>query len=134
MIYSITRLPQEPIYIVRVKPPLHPLKMIYSIDMELLRITGRQGRRIYRVDDLTALQRHDFTLSDAYGWFCGDVREDALWRGCVMHVAVCRGDAEPLLARIYRSGEAVHVPLFDSVADAVQYSRLEIMRHNGHRR
>lgn len=131
MLYTITRIPQEPIYIVRVKPPLHPDKHIYAIDTELLRVVTSRQERVYRIDDLTALQPHHFTLSDAFEWFCGDVREDALWRGCVVHVAVCRADVAPLLATIYRTGEAVHVPLFDTVEDAVIYSRLEIMRYNG---
>lgn len=129
MLYTIQKLPEEPIVIVRVLPPLSVEKQIFAIDVELARMSQQYNTKLYRIDDLTRLHPHQFTLTDALAWFTGSVREDALWRNQMPHVAVCRKKTTQMLATFQQAGITVHLPTFTSMTEAVAQARA----HIGHR-
>lgn len=132
MIYSIYKLPEEPIFLVRILAPMHAEKCIYAIDTEILRLIDPcSGRKIYRIDDFTRLRPHQFTLSDAVTWFTGPIREDQVWRGQIEHVGACNTPISQMIGTLHRRGEKVYMPLFTSVEEAIGFTRLEIARHAG---
>lgn len=132
MLYTIQRLPDQPIYLVTVKPPLHPRKFIYGIDTELLRLHATHRGPLYRVDNLTALEPHHFTRSDALEWWSGPVREDLAWRGNVVHVAACRPGIARLVQSVYACGERLLVPLFPDLASAITDAHAAYVRQSRH--
>lgn len=128
MLYTIQKLPEEPIVIVRALSPLSAEKQIFAIDVEFARLSQRYNAKLYRIDDLTRLRPHQFTLTDALAWFTGSVREDALWRSRMPHVAVCRKKTARTVETFQQAGIKVHIPVFVSMADAINQART-YMRH-----
>jgi len=128
MLYTIRQVENQPIYIVRVLPPLHTEKQIYAIDAELLRLTAHENRRICRIDDFTNLHPHQFTRSDAAAWFAGAVREDLHWRTNMAHVAICKPRMRRLVASLVAEGKTIHVPTVPTLQAALAYAAVEINR------
>lgn len=128
MLYTIQQIPNHPIYIVRILPPLHLHKQIYAIDAELLRLTAQHSGRVVRIDDFTHLHPHQFTLADAAAWFGGPVREDEHWRSNIAHVAICRPGLRRLLPKLRASGTRAFVPVVATMEDALAFARYEINR------
>lgn len=128
MLYQIQQLPNEPIFVVRVKAPLHLGKYIYAIDEALLEMTAGLATA-YRIDDLTRLRPDQFTLSDAREWFTGPIREDARWRSHIAHVVACKRGVRRLGRTLEARGATLEVPLYPSVAEAVAISRQALAQH-----
>lgn len=131
MLYTMQRLPQEPIVLIRVKPPLHCRKHIYTIDAELVRLTQHIDGTIYRIDDLTALSEQHFTLSDARDWFTGAVREDSLWRSNTQHIVVGQPFIKSLIHRLQFEQRRIPISFVEDVHTGLQAARQSISQHLG---
>lgn len=128
MLYTIQQLPQQPIYIVRILPPLHAYKQIHAIDAELLRLTANLNGRACRIDDFSHLHPHQFTRSDALAWFSGAVREDQQWRSHIGHIAIAKPKLHNMVSRLVVAGNSTYVPVVASMETALAYAQREINR------
>jgi len=128
MLYTIQQIPQKPIYIVRILPPLNLYKQIYAIDAELLRLTAGQDGRACRIDDFSHLHPYQFTRSDALAWFSGAVREDAQWRSHIAHVVIGKPKLRRMVSRLVADEHPMVVPLVPSMEAALAYAQREINR------
>jgi len=126
MLYTIQQIPNQPIYIVRILPPLNSAKQIYAIDAELLRLTAHHSGRACRIDDFTHLHPHQFTRSDALAWFGGAVREDAQWRSHIAHVAVAKPRLRQMVADLVAAGHPTYVPVLPRMEAALSVALREV--------
>lgn len=133
MIYTLYRAPHQPIILVRVRPPLHWLKDIYAIDEHVADVAAQiDADIVVRIDDLSLLQAHDFTLADAVLWLTGILREEDHWDGRIDQIAVAPDPIVRLSMTIYEEGIThVRVPLFPTLESALRYAELRIARQAG---
>lgn len=133
MIYTLYRLPNQPIILVRPRPPMHWLKDIYALDEQVARMADLINADIVvRIDDFSLLQPHDFTLADAILWLTDILREEEPCQERIAHVAVAPDHIVQLSLLIYEEDiAALRLPLFPTLADALHYAQLRIARQAG---